>query len=62
MDIKDIIKSYGLNDYYEMSSARIFKISQAKYNKETNKTSIPVTRDGDFLGTIEIDGDIKEII
>ncbi len=62
MDIKDIIKSYGYNDYYEMNSGRIFKLSDIQYDKERDISKVPVTKDEEFIGYINIPGDIKHEI
>ena len=61
MDIKSIINTYGvIADYYDMNSGRIYKFSMATYNPDTNKSSIPVSLDGDIIGTVTIDGDIRK--
>ena len=60
MDIKRIIDQYGLNDYYEMATARIFKLSQANYDSKNNVSIIPVIQDGDYIGNIQVPGNIKE--
>lgn len=62
MDIKDIIKSYGYNDYYEMNSGRTFQLSDIQYDKERDTSKIPVTQDEEFIGYINIPGDIKQEI
>ena len=62
MDIKDIIKSYGFNDYYEMNTGRIFHLSDIQYDKKRDISKIPVTQDEEFIGYINIPGDIKQEI
>jgi hypothetical protein len=46
MDIKEIIKIYGTHaDYYDFNTGRIYAITKAKYDSETNETTIPVIND-----------------
>lgn len=57
MDIKEIIKTYGKNDYYEMQTGRIFHLSQMKYHLYDNTTRIPVSENGNLIGEIKVKGD-----
>jgi len=62
MDIKNIIRDYGISaNYYEMNTGRIFHFTEYTYDSESNKSSIPVSCDGDYIGSITVDGDIKDI-
>lgn len=61
MKIEEVIKTYGAVDYYDMPTGRIFKISQATYNPTTNKSTIPVSCDGDIIGTVSVDGDVRQM-
>lgn len=55
MDIIEIIKTYGKNDYYEMQTGRIFALSKMVFDGQC--TIIPVYEDGEFVGTMSLKGD-----
>lgn len=57
MDITEIIKTYGKNDYYEMQTGRIFHLSQMKYHLYDNTTRIPVSGNGNLTYEIKVKGD-----
>lgn len=63
MKIEEIIETYGKNDYYEMSTGRIFKLSEMSYNPFLDITNIPVFENGEFIGFINLMGDyVNEIM
>lgn len=66
MDIKNIIDLYGFNDYYEMSTGRLYELSNISYDPIRKISTIPVLQqngeDGKYyqIGNIQIPGNIKE--
>lgn len=62
MDIKEIIKTYGKVDYYEMRTGRIFKLSEMKYDEKNDETIIPVNIDGDTYNVIKVPGDATKLV
>lgn len=60
MDIKEIIKTYGKNDYYDQATGKIYQLSKMEYHLFYNKTYIPVV---DYLkgddGYIELEGNYE---
>lgn len=58
MDIKEIIKTYGKNDYYEMQTGRIFQLSKMEYHLYSNETWIPVLENGKVIGCIKEKGNL----
>lgn len=61
MKLEEIIKTYGKVDYYDMNSGKTFHISRYTYNSETNKSEIPVSRDGEMIGSVKIDGYVEDL-
>ena len=57
MKLEEIIKTYGRNDYYDMNTGRIYKISQMEYHLFDNTTHVPVYENGDFIGIVKLKGD-----
>lgn len=58
MDIGEIIKTYGKNDYMDMNTpGRIFHISQMKYHLFDDTTRVPVSEDGVLIGYVKLKGD-----
>ena len=60
MDIKEIIKTYGKNDYYDMKTGRIYHISTMQYHLCDNTTHIYVSKNGDTIGIVKIEGDLTK--
>ena len=58
MDIKEIIKTYGKYDYYEMSTGKLYRLSEMEYSLYHNKTIIPVTRPDGTTERIGIEGNL----
>ena len=58
MDINDIIKTYGFNDYLDMNTGRIYHLSKMEYHLFFNKTYIPVSEDGKIIGNVEVEGNL----
>lgn len=56
MKIEEIIKTYGHNDYYEMETGRLFKLSQMEYNLFRNVTKVPFAEPNGIVGYIELEG------
>lgn len=61
MDIKEIIKTYGLIDYYDMNSGRIFHNGQYTYDPKTNVSEIPVSEFDNVIGYVKVEGDIADL-
>ena len=59
MDIKDIIKTYGKNDYYEMNTGKIYHLSKMSYHLFNNTTWIPVSENGELVGEIKLEGNYE---
>lgn len=60
MDIKEIIKIYGKNDYMDMNSpGRIYHLSQMHYHLFDDTTRIPVSEDGRIIGEIKLEGNYE---
>ncbi len=58
MDIGEIIKTYGKNDYMDMNiPGRIFHISQMEYHLFDDTTRVPVSEDGVLIGYVKLKGD-----
>lgn len=58
MKVEDIIDVYGTSaDYYDMVSGNTYKISEMAYDKQKNKTIIEVTRFGESIGFVSLEGD-----
>ena len=55
MRLEEIIEMYGWNDWFEQSSGRIFKLSEA-FNTEKGAI-VPVidTLDGELIGHVTVD-------
>lgn len=49
MRLEDIAGSYGMNDYYEMSTGRTYLLSKATENQD-GTLSVPVLQDGVLIG------------
>lgn len=49
MKLEDIARTYGMNDYYDMVTGRIYKLSEAT-DAENGKLTVPVYEDGRFIG------------
>lgn len=54
MKLEDIARTYGMNDYYDMHTGRIYKLSEAT-NAGNGKLSVPVEQDGRFVGYATMD-------
>lgn len=48
MKLEEIVKQYGYNDYYEMSTGRTYKLS--KVIEENKVIKVPVYENGIFIG------------
>lgn len=59
MDIKDIIKTYGKNDYYDMNTGKIYHLSQMSYHLFDNTTRIPVSEEGQIIGEVRLEGNYE---
>lgn len=57
MKIEEIIKTYGKNDYYDMNTGRIYKLSEMHYNKVMKKTRVYVEKMGVVIGQVYLEGD-----
>ena len=58
--IKEILSTYGKNDYYDQASGKIYKFSEMKYHLFYNKTIIPVDGVG-VQETIELEGNYETL-
>lgn len=56
MRLEDIADMYGMNDYYDNISGRIFHLSQAHYDECNNQTVVPVSEGGKVIGTTRMEG------
>lgn len=56
MNIEEIIKVSGHNDYYELETGRLFKLSEMEYNLFRNVTKVPVIEPNRIVGYIELEG------
>lgn len=54
MKLEDIAKSYGMNDYYDMNTGRIYKLSEAT-DAGDGKLSVPVEENGRIIGYATMD-------
>lgn len=54
MKLEDIARSYGMNDYYDMHTGRIYKLSEAT-DAGNGKLSVPVVEDGRLIGYATMD-------
>ena len=59
MTIQEIIETYGKNDYYDMNTGKIYKLSEMKYFKEDDITEIPVDKAG-ILEFVSVKGDLTK--
>ena len=57
MSIEEIVKKYGKNDYFDMNTGIIYHLSNMSYHLYGNVTKIPCTKDGEFIGNVEVKGD-----
>ena len=62
MDIIEIYKMYGKTDYYDFNTGRIFRLSKMEYVKSMDVTRIPVIEDGEFIGYVQMTGDVENEI
>ena len=54
MKLEEIVKTYGMNDYYDFATGNTYKLSEA-IDIGNGKLKIPVESwDGNFLGYAEI--------
>jgi hypothetical protein len=49
MRLEEIARSYGMNDYYEMSTGRTYLLSKAMENPD-GTLSVPVLQGGVLIG------------
>lgn len=54
MDLKEIVKMYGWNDYYDMPTGRIFHLSKAVEESE-GVFQVPVSEDGELIGYAKLE-------
>lgn len=49
MRLEEIARMYGMNDYYDMHTGRVYHLSEATDNGNGTQ-SVPVTQSGDLIG------------
>ena len=55
MKLEEIAKVYGMNDYYDMATGRIYKLSNALPTGVIGKVKVPVIEDGVLIGYCEME-------
>ena len=56
MMLEDVAKKYGMYDYYDNMSGRIFHLGSAYYDECNNQTVVPVSECGKVIGTTRMEG------
>lgn len=58
MFMKDIIETYGKEDYMDMKNpGRIYHLSKMEYHLFDDTTRVPVSEDGKIIGYVKLKGD-----
>ena len=58
MRLETVAETYGMVDYFEQRTGRIYQLSKAE-KKDSNTLRIPVIQDGVFIGYAEMKGKVK---
>ena len=56
MRLESIVNMYGMNDYYDIMSGRVFHLSEAHYDKQADETVVPVSECGKEIGVTRMKG------